>query len=205
MSVRLALASASPRRLELLRGIGLQVAAFPVDMDESVFDHLPVVRRTRELALAKVQAALPGIPEDWRWVLGADTLIELPHWRGGKALGKAADADEARTMLQALSGRRHLVHSGLALLDRSSGRHWQTQGSTRVHFARLSDSEIESYLTCGEWQGVAGAYRIQERAACFIRCIKGTYSGVMGLPIHEFYVMVRRSGLNLYGEEPGSL
>jgi septum formation protein len=190
----LALASGSPRRSELLSQLGFTVAAFPSDIDESVFDHKAVADRTTLLAAAKISAALPTIPAHYRLVLGADTLIELD----GTALGKAADAAEAAAMMAALAGCDHLVHSGLALYDRQSDRTWTALSTSRVSFAAMSQTEIDAYIDCGEWQGAAGAYRIQGRAALFIKSIEGSHSGIMGLPIHEFYVILSRSGYDFY-------
>lgn len=190
----LALASGSPRRSEILKQLGFSVAAFPADIDESVYDHKPVAERTTLLAAAKISAALPVIPADYRLVLGADTLIELD----GRALGKAADAAEAKAMIASLSGREHLVHSGLALYDRQSDRTWTALSTSRVSFATLAENELAAYIASGEWQGAAGAYRIQGQAAFFISRIDGSHSGIMGLPIHEFYVILRRSGYDFY-------
>lgn len=188
----LALASASPRRLEILTSLGFPVRSFPANLDESIFDHLPVDQRTMELALSKAGAVLASLPADYRWVLGADTLVELPPPAG--ILGKPENLEAARAMLAALAGRSHLVHSGLCLLDRHTGRHWQAASVTEVEFAAMDRAELDWYLSRDEWRGAAGGYRIQESAALFIRSVRGSYSGVMGLPIHEFYGILKAGG-----------
>jgi len=184
------LASSSPRRLETLERLGVPVVVFPADVDESAWDHVPV--RERVVALARAKAAEAGgrAGVGPRWILGADTLVSVD----GEASGKPADVGDARAMLRRLSGRDHVVSSGLAVLDRVTGRVETAVSETVVRFAAMSDTEIEAYLDTGEWEGVAGAYRIQERAALFVERVEGSFSGVVGLPIREFYVILLRCG-----------
>jgi septum formation protein len=175
----LVLASASPRRLELLRQIGI----VPDRIDPAAIDETP--HRGEEpaalalrLAEAKLRAVTPHHPD--AFVLAADTVVAC----GRRVLPKPADEAEARRCLELLSGRRHRVHSGIALAARD-GRTVLRRVTSRVGFKRLSTAEIAAYLASGEWRGKAGGYAIQGRAAAMIRFLSGSYSNVVGLPLFE--------------------
>jgi len=175
------LASASPRRAELLRQIGVAFRVMPVDIDESLHrgevavDY--VLRLAREKALAGAGLAHSQALE--LAVLGADTIVELE----GEILGKPVDADHARDMLSRLSGKSHHVHTAISL-DR--GDEIASALSTSVVvFAKLSEAEIGAYVASGEPMDKAGAYAIQGGAARFVKNLNGSYSGVMGLPLYE--------------------
>ena len=175
----LVLASASPRRLELLRQIGLAPDLIdPAEIDETPRrDEAPAAHALR-LAEEKLRAVLPRHPGDY--ILAADTVVAC----GRRILPKTMDPASARRCLELLSGRRHRVHSGIALASpdgRVSLRHVDSQ----VAFKRLSTAEITAYLASGEWRGKAGGYAIQGRAAALIRFISGSYSNVVGLPLFE--------------------
>ncbi len=185
------LASASPRRKELLESHGFPVLVRPVDTDETLRDSLPVRSRVRQLAWDKAEAALSAARDgDPRWILAADTLVAL----GNRVLGKPGNRDRAREYLRLLSGRTHIVATGLAFSDRLSGRSWKATSVTKVRFARLSEADIGDYLESDEWRGAAGAYRIQDRAAFLVERISGSYTCVVGLPLRTFYVILRQSG-----------
>jgi septum formation protein len=188
------LASSSPRRRELLESYGFPLLVRPSDTDESVRDHLPVRERVVALARDKANAVLESSGDaDPRWILAADTLVSL----GELVLGKPADVDQARSFLRTLAGKAHLVSSGLALADRTRNKLWTAVEQTEVRFAELEDDEIEDYLDSGEWEGVAGAYRIQGRAAFLVERVTGSFSCVVGLPLRSFYVMLRQSGYRM--------
>ena len=137
------------------------------------------------LAKKKAQAVVSTLPQNF-WVLGVDTFI----WHKNQFIGKPRDREEARGMLKIFSGSTHQVISGLALVHKKN--RWITDyACTMVTFRDLTDKEIDWYLDTEEWVGVAGAYRIQEKAACFINHLDGSFSNVMGLPIHTFYDMLR--------------
>ena len=175
----LVLASASPRRLELLRQIGLMPDFVdPAEIDETPRrDEAPAAHALR-LAEEKLRAVLPRHPGDY--ILAADTVVAC----GRRILPKTMDPASARRCLELLSGRRHRVHSGIALASPDghvSLRHVDSQ----VAFKRLSTAEITAYLASGEWRGKAGGYAIQGRAAALIRFISGSYSNVVGLPLFE--------------------
>jgi septum formation protein len=205
---KLILASSSPRRKEVLTALGLDFETLSPEVDETSADHLPAAQRVIALARLKAGAAAaltPPSPGEEGLILAADTLVALdplpsPPPRGislDGVLGKAKDRAEARAMIEALAGRSHAVHTGLALLSLASQRLDTILSSSRVDFAPMSNKEIEAYLDYGDWEGVAGAYRIQGRAALHIRAIEGSWSGIVGLPIHELYVMLGRNGFPL--------
>jgi septum formation protein len=175
----LVLASASPRRLQLLAQIGIVPDRVdPADIDEAPRrDELPpnlAERLAREKASA-VAARHPGA-----FVLAADTVVAC----GRRILPKAEDVATARRCLDLLSGRRHRVHGGIALVT-PEGRVASRAVRTMVAFKRLSEAELEAYLAAGEWDGKAGGYAIQGRAAAFVEAVNGSYPNVVGLPLFE--------------------
>jgi len=181
----LLLASASPRRRELLAQLDLRFTVAPVDIDESPRPGEGPGALVSRLSRAKAEAAL-GMAEPQQWVLGADTVVAV----GQEILGKPGDAAAAAAMLRRLSGRVHTVHSGLYLAHPASPGHGRTV-RTRVWMRALGDPEITAYVETGEPLGKAGAYAIQGRAAAFVRCIAGSYSNVVGLPLFELDAMLR--------------
>ncbi len=175
----LVLASASPRRLELLRQIGIVPDHVePADIDETPRrGELPAGHVVR-LAEAKARAVWPRYPD--AFILAADTVVAC----GRRILPKAEDGATARACLSLLSGRRHRVYGGLALLTPAGGLTIRRVVS-QVGFKRLSEEELAAYLASGEWHGKAGGYAIQGHAAALIPWIAGSYSNVVGLPLHE--------------------
>jgi len=187
----LVLASASPRRLDLLRQVGIvpDVVA-PADLDETPgATELPRVYAER---LAAEKALAVAANHQDAFVLAADTVVAC----GRRILPKTETEDEARTCLHLLSGRAHRVYTGISLVK--GGRQITKSVMTRVQVARLSDVELDAYLASGEWQGKAGGYAIQGRAAAFIRGLNGSYSNVVGLPLHETVNLLEGSGFPLY-------
>jgi septum formation protein len=178
-SPRLVLASASPRRLDLLRQIGLEPDAVEAaEVDESPLkDETPRLLAVR-LAVAKAQRVAPQ--HAGSHVLAADTVVAL----GRRVLPKAGDADEVRACLELLSGRAHRVLTGLCAIA-PDGRRAQRLVESRLHFKRLTPGDIESYLACGEGVGKAGGYAIQGHAGRFVISLQGSYSAVVGLPLYE--------------------
>jgi septum formation protein len=175
----LVLASASPRRLELLRQIGIVPDRIdPPEIDESaVAGELPAAYALR-LAAEKARAVAPRHPG--AFVLAADTVVAC----GRRILPKPEDEASARRCLELLSGRRHRVRSGVALAS-PDGKLTLRRVDSQVGFKRLSSDEIALYLASGEWRGKAGGYAIQGRAAALIRWVAGSYSNVVGLPLYE--------------------
>jgi septum formation protein len=175
----LVLASASPRRIELLRQIGIVPDRIdPADIDETpAKGELPAAHVVR-LAEAKAKAVQPRHPG--AFILAADTVVAC----GRRILPKAEDEATARACLVLLSGRRHRVYGGIAVIT-PAGETAIRRVVSQVAFKRLSQSELEAYLTSREWHGKAGGYAIQGRAAAFIPWLAGSYSNVVGLPLFE--------------------
>ena len=184
----LVLASASPRRLALLRQIGVEPdEVLPADLDERVLPReLP---RSHAERLAREKAGAVAVQRPNAFVLAADTVVAT----GRRILGKAEDAAEAESHLRRLSGRRHRVYGGIAVIA-PDGRQVERLVTTVVQFKKLSEEEIASYLTSGEWQGKAGSYAIQGLATAFVPAINGSYSNVVGLALAETAAMLRGLG-----------
>ena len=187
---RLILGSGSPRRLELLAQLGLVPDAVrPPDVDETPAKaELP--RAYCERITAAKLAAVEAGPGDI--VLCADTTVAV----GRRILGKPAGVEEAETFLRLVSGRRHKVVTALGV--RRGARSWHRTSVTSVKVKRLSDAEIAGYLATGDWQGKAGAYAIQGPAGAFVSWIEGSYTGVMGLPVHETANLLQAAGLEVW-------
>ena len=187
--MRLVLASASPRRLNLLERIGVVPdAVVPADIDETpsrgeLPPHYAVRMAAEKAAACAERGAL---------VLAADTVVAA----GRRILPKCDDEAEARTALSLLSGRRHRVHSAVALID-GEGRARHRLSTSIVTFKRLSAPELEAYLDSGEWRGKAGGYAIQGRAEALVRMVSGSHSGVVGLPLFETRALLRAAGYPL--------
>jgi septum formation protein len=186
--VRLVLASASPRRLELLARIGiLPDLVDPADLDETPRPRerpQPYVERVAAEKAALVAARNPGAV-----VLAADTCVAV----GTRILGKAETEAEARAMLALLSGRRHRVLTAVTIID-AAGRARHRTDRTVVAVKRLTEAEIAAYLRSGEWRGKAGGYAIQGRFEAHVRFLSGSYSGVMGLPLALVLPMLETAG-----------
>jgi septum formation protein len=184
----LVLASASPRRLELLARIGVQPdRVLPVDLDETPRKaELPRLLAAR-LARAKAQAAHAGAPD--ALVLAADTVVGV----GRRMLGKPADEAEARSFLGLLSGRRHRVITSVCLI-RPHGGTSERLVTTILAFQRLTEAQIEAHIESGEWRGAAGGYQIQRRAEAWVRFLSGSHSNVVGLPLFETAQLLRGAG-----------
>jgi septum formation protein len=180
----LVLASASPRRLDLLRQIGLEPDAIdPADTDETpALRELPRAYALR-MAEAKLAAVMPRHPQ--AVVLAADSVVAV----GRRILPKAETEAEARACLALLSGRRHKVLGGVAV--GSAGKVRTRLVETAVRFKRLERAEVDAYVRSGEWQGKAGGYAIQGRAASFVAFLSGSYSNVVGLPLFETLALLR--------------
>lgn len=189
------LASASPRRRELLTQIGLTAAVVPADVDETVWPGEAPARHVVRLSEAKALAVAGRQEIVGRFFLGSDTIVV----RDGAILGKPADAVEAAAMLRSLSGRSHEVVSGYAVHDRRSGRTLSGMVTTRVWFKELTDAEIAGYIATGEPFDKAGAYAIQGRGAFMVPRIEGSYPNVVGLPLCEVIAALEEfNAINLF-------
>jgi septum formation protein len=183
------LASQSPRRRELLARLGLEFGVLDVDVPEQREPGEPPEDYVRRVAREKAGAGLlEAVAVPGALVLGADTEVVLDD----RVFGKPVDADDAASMLRALSGRTHRVISAVSLV--SAGREAQAVSDSEVTFATLDDDDIAAYLATDEWQGKAGAYAIQGRAQALISHLSGSFSGVMGLPLYETAQLLRQFG-----------
>ena len=188
MAPRLILASASPRRLELLR----QIAIVPDAIDPADIDETPAPRelpRAHALRLAEAKARAVAARHPDALVLAADTVVAC----GRRILPKAEEEAQARACLEMLSGRRHRVWGAIALAS-PDGRVRTRIAVTVVRFARLAPEAIDAYLAGGEWRGKAGGYAIQGRAAAFVSFISGSYATVVGLDRFEAAALLRGAG-----------
>ena len=187
---RLILASASPRRLDLLRQIGVfPDKIIPADIDEAITKS--DTPRSLALRLAKSKVVKVSYNYEGYFVLGADTVVSV----GSRILSKPINSEQARDFLKLLSGRRSRVFGGVALLSPSHEmRHRVVE--TMVKFKRLSEQEINYYIASGEWEGKAGSYAIQGIASKFIPSINGSYSNIVGLPLYETAQLMFGLGFN---------
>lgn len=191
---RIYLASRSPRRGELLRQIGVRFKVLPSDIDESALPQESPEHYVMRLAREKAEVCLRQIAAEQltpRPVLAADTTVCVD----GLILGKPEMKAETHQMLKMLSDRWHTVLTAVAMAE--GGRIEVALSSTQVEMMRLSASEIDHYIASGEPRGKAGAYGIQGLASVFIRRIEGSYSGVMGLPLHETAQLLKKFGIHV--------
>lgn len=190
-SPQLVLASASPRRLELLGRLGIKPArVVATDIDESPLRGERPRAHAVRLAAEKARAASHSAPD--AIILAGDTVVGA----GARILPKAEDEATARECLTLLSGRRHRVFSAIAVLT-PDGRMREALSETIVRFKRLSEQELEDYLASGEWRGKAGGYAIQGSAEGFCEWLSGSHSGVVGLPLFETRRLLRAAGLDV--------
>ncbi len=187
---KIILASASPRRRELLQRIGIGIHVIAADMDESVLageEAVPYALRVSKDKAQKVAQANEG-----QWVLAADTVVEV----NGVPMGKAADRDEARQMLSQLRGKVHRVTTAFALAKAGPNADILSKAvTTEVVMRAISDAELEDYLQSTEWQGKAGAYAVQGMAAAFVNEVRGSITNVIGLPLSEVVVLLKQRGI----------
>ncbi|MDI5984308.1 nucleoside triphosphate pyrophosphatase [Halomonas sp. M4R5S39] len=190
MTAHLCLASASPRRRELLDSIGVPVEVCPVDVDETPLPGEAPADYVARLARAKAQAGARHSPLP---TLGADTAVV----RDGEILGKPRDREHAAAMLRSLSGRDHEVLTAAAVTGPAGLL--EACVSSRVVMRAIGAAEIDAYWDSGEPADKAGGYAIQGFAAVFVACIEGSHSAVVGLPLFEVAAMLARQGVPIWG------
>ncbi|HXN72396.1 MAG TPA: nucleoside triphosphate pyrophosphatase [Candidatus Acidoferrales bacterium] len=190
--MKLILASASPRRAEILRNAGIQFEVRAADVDESRLANETPGDYVCRLALAKALSAAAKYRDggDQALFLGADTVVVVDT----DLLGKPASQDDAQSMLRRLSGRIHEVHTGLALLQMPGTMQRVVEEITRVQFAPITDNEIEDYIATGEPFDKAGAYAIQGIGGRYVTRIEGCYFNVMGLPLARLWSLLGEFG-----------
>lgn len=190
MSDSLILASASPRRRELLQRIGISAEVLAADVDESVLAGEEAVGYATRVASAKAEKVADARPGEW--VLAADTVVEV----AGAPMGKAADRKEAEAMLRGLRGTAHRVTTAISLCRTGEGAaHVSRAITTEVVMRDFTDAELLGYLDAPEWQGKAGAYAVQGMAAAFVTEIRGSISNVIGLPLAEVVALLAERGV----------
>lgn len=193
MAVRaktLILASASPRRRELLRWLGIPFRALPSNAEEDLIEQGEPEILAKELAYQKALAVAPKVRQGL--ILGADTMVCL----GSEILGKPAGIEDAYHILRKLSGRKHRVVTGLSLLEVPSGRHQEAAVISEVTFRTLKEEEIWEYVRTGEPLDKAGAYAIQGRGGGLIAQITGCYTNIIGLPVPKLLEMLQEFGFS---------
>jgi len=189
-AAQIILASASPRRHELLQQIAVEAIVKAVDIDESQKTGEPMMDYVQRLAMEKAQCGFKTIKNEKKLpVLGSDTIVEI----NGMVLGKPKSRLQAKKMLQQLSGQKHEVHTSVAIVTEDV--QIIATSSSQVNFKVLDEHEIDCYLATGEADDKAGAYAIQGIAAQFVTNIKGSFSGVMGLPLYETTQLLKQCGV----------
>jgi nucleoside triphosphate pyrophosphatase len=186
---RLVLASASPARLATLHAAGIEPSVVVSGVDESQVDGLPPAELALRLAELKCAAVAADVP-DGSLVLGCDSVLELD----GHALGKPADASEAVRRWRAMRGRSGVLHTGHSLRDTTSGEEVSATASTVVHFADLTDDEIDAYVASGEPLHVAGGFTVDGLGGAFVTGIEGDHHNVVGLSLPLVRELVARLG-----------
>lgn len=198
LTQRLILASGSPRRLDLLAQAGIQPdKLMPMDLDETPRRAEHPRSLARRLASEKAEAAFQVVRTDPQWagsyILAADTVVAV----GRRILGKPEYLEEASSALHLLSGRSHWVYTGIALVTPSSLTRVKVV-ETKVRFKRLTSQEMKYYLASNEWHGKAGGYGIQGFAGTFVQKISGSYTAVVGLPLHETVQLLVGEGFQFH-------
>lgn len=184
---QLVLASASPRRKEILEQVGATFTVCPSNAEEKMDTELSPALLVEELAVLKARDVLDSVDKS-SLVIGADTVVSI----GDRILGKPKDAEEAKTMLSELSGKTHTVYTGFCCIRKKDMKIFADYAKTDVTFRALSEEEIHAYIKTGEPMDKAGAYGIQEYGSLLIEGISGDYFNVVGLPINKLAQCLKR-------------
>jgi septum formation protein len=193
MKQQVILASASPRRKELLEQINLEFDVVPSKAEEIVLPNETPEEHVLRLSIDKAAEVASRPDVEGRWYIGSDTIVLCNE----QILGKPADEQQAAEMLQMLSGCEHRVLSGYAILDRQTGEQRAEAVSTRVWFRQLTAEEIARYIATGEPMDKAGSYAIQGLGVCFVAGIEGSYTNVVGLPLCRLTLGLKELGVPL--------
>jgi len=193
MPEQIVLASASPRRRELLTQIGLRFQVIPSSADELLLPDETPEQHVIRLSIDKATEVAQREQVEGRWFIGSDTIVLCDD----QILGKPKDEKHAAEMLRLLSGREHRVLSGYAILDRKTGQQRAEAVSTRVRFRELTAQEIARYIASGEPADKAGSYAIQGLGVCFVAGIEGSYTNVVGLPLCRLTLSLKELGVPL--------
>lgn len=189
------LASSSQRRQEIFKQLGIPYMVVMPEIKEEYPTDLEFEKIPEHLASQKIKAAMKMLPQGQNvpWIFAADTLI----FKGDKVYGKPETKEQAVEFLKELQDGTHTVITAIALFNGKINYLSTRTSINKVTFSPISDKEIEWYIETGEWHGVSGAYRIQGMASCFISHIEGTQSSIIGLPIFEFYDILKEQGYSL--------
>ncbi len=187
MDKKIVLASASPRRRELLQNMGLDFEIITSDGAEQVFENELPQDTVKRLSSEKALNVAKRAPYDDCIVIGADTVVAID----GKILGKPVDEGDAKRMLTLLSGRTHKVYTGVSVIETTSGERVSDYVETEVKFVNLTERQIEKYVSSGEPMDKAGAYGIQDLGAMLVEKINGDYFNVVGLPVSRLARILR--------------
>ena len=189
-SNKIILASASPRRRELLAQVGIEFDVVPSNAQEEVLPNETPEAHVKRLSLDKAREVAGRKDVNGRWFIGSDTVVV----RDGEILGKPCDDEDATRMLRSLSGRSHRVWSGYAIVDRCNGTEEAAACVTEVTFKELTDDEIAGYIASGEPLDKAGSYAIQGIGMFMVSAINGSYPNVVGLPVCEVVTRLEQLG-----------
>jgi len=196
MEKRIILASQSPRRKELLAGLGLSFVVMVSNVDEDkaieAYGSMTPVELVKLLSKVKAEAVAKDISD--AIVIGADTIVVLAD----EILGKPKHSDDARSMLKKLSGKTHLVISGITVIDTTINESYTSHVITEVDFKEISEQEIAGYLEKANYLDKAGAYAIQEHAALFVTGIRGCFFNVVGLPLFETCQILKKFDIKIF-------
>ncbi len=187
------LASESKRRIQLLEELHIPFKSIPSTVVELSFDESKQKPAAFAISNAKQKASAVAKQKENSLIIGMDTIGEYK----GRVFEKPRDRAHAREMIRFLSGTTHHVITGIAIIDSDSGQSVEAAETTTVTFTELSENEIEAYLDFGEWQGLACGYGIQGIGALFIEKVEGDYFNVVGFPIHRFYNLMKKMGVDL--------
>ncbi len=202
------LASASPRRRELLEAAGLVFEVEPAEIEEILDPTLTPAELAETLALEKARTVAASRRGSAAWIVGADTVVALPLAPGTwRLLGKPESKDEARDMLRSLSRSRHQVVTGVCVIRASDAEERTISEITWVKMRVIEPEEIEAYVASGEWRDKAGGYAIQENADAFVTELEGGFDNVVGLPVESTLALLLESGAPVSAADsgPGSL
>ncbi|MBY0359319.1 MAG: Maf family protein [Candidatus Obscuribacterales bacterium] len=192
--MRIVLASASPRRLDLLSSLGLRFDVVPSDVDENI-DLTDPAEFVRQLSLVKAEAVAAQLTNGPALVLGADTIVVLKD----QILGKPTSRENAFAMLSSLSGNCHQVFTGVSLLESNGSRRKTLHRVSNVYFRPLNPDEIRHYINTDEPMDKAGSYALQGLGSSFVEKIDGCYTNIIGLPVPDTLAMLREFGVKILG------
>ena len=193
---KIVLASQSPRRVELLKEISTQFEVVPSSIEEVLDPGLRPEANAQNLARAKAESIAPNFPDCW--VIGADTLVTLDH----QIFGKPEDEEDAKQILKKISGREHLVVTGICVVGPKKSI--AKPVTSKVKIKSLTDQEIEDYIATGEPMDKAGAYAIQGKGSFMVRSFSGSRNNIIGLPLDELKILLKKTYHPVYRGEYGS-